>query len=169
MVAFPAVWASTYVSVSFWSIFRLHSALAFDAKAAPARTIEQNMMVTVTFSLLICAPLPPGSWRPFYGDFSSASAREWNFGGEPLQGRLQALTGQVCFALQRSNSPSFRESAIRLDRLRPDMESFGGRSRYPLPLKNCGVNCSSWGSIPCESNLARCFCCQCLPVSFSPV
>ncbi|HTC45645.1 MAG TPA: G8 domain-containing protein, partial [Steroidobacteraceae bacterium] len=25
------------------------------------------------------------------------------------------------------------------------MESFGGRSRYPLPLKNCGVNCSSLG------------------------
>jgi hypothetical protein len=58
MVAFPAVWAFTYVSASFWSVLRLHSALAFDAKATPARTIEQTMRVTLTFSLLICACLP---------------------------------------------------------------------------------------------------------------
>src|SRR5688500_4317298 len=58
MLAFPAVWAFTYVSASFWSVLRLRSALAFDAKATPARTIEQTMRVTLTFSLLICACLP---------------------------------------------------------------------------------------------------------------
>jgi hypothetical protein len=57
MVAFPAVWAFTYVSASFWSVSRLHSALAFAAKAKPARTIEQDMMMTFTL-LIDVSPLP---------------------------------------------------------------------------------------------------------------
>src|SRR5262245_38844922 len=58
MVAFPAVWALIYVSASFWSVSRLHAAEAFVVNIAPAKTIEQNMMVTFIFSLFICACLP---------------------------------------------------------------------------------------------------------------
>jgi hypothetical protein len=55
MVAFPAVMALTYVSASFWSVSRVHAALAFDAKAKPARAIKQNVMATLTLSLFIYA------------------------------------------------------------------------------------------------------------------
>jgi hypothetical protein len=51
MPAFPAVCAFTYVSASFCSVSRLHCALAFAAKATPASTIEQDIMMT--FILLI--------------------------------------------------------------------------------------------------------------------
>jgi hypothetical protein len=67
------------VSVSFWSILRLHSALASDAQAAPARTIEQNMMVTLTFSLLICAS--PRFFASIVWRFLARVRRGWNFGG----------------------------------------------------------------------------------------
>jgi hypothetical protein len=79
----PAFCALTYVSANFWSISRVHSALAFDAvppsldgaqavMARPARAIEQNVMVTLG-GVLIYACLPVYS-RGVYADFSPPEA-----------------------------------------------------------------------------------------------
>src|SRR5436190_199294 len=67
MVAFPDVCACTYVSASFWRVSRLHCALAFAAKATPAMTIEQNMVMTFTFSLFIVVCLPGFFAKPITG------------------------------------------------------------------------------------------------------
>jgi hypothetical protein len=56
MLAFPVVCALTYVSANFWSVSRLHSALAFAANPRPARTIEQDMMATFTLLITISPP-----------------------------------------------------------------------------------------------------------------
>ena len=53
MLALPAVWALTYVSVSLCSMSRLHAAEAFAVKAMPARAIEQIVMVNFIPSLFI--------------------------------------------------------------------------------------------------------------------
>ena len=55
-MASPVFWALIYASATFWSVPREHSADAFAAKATPARTIEQTVMVTLI--LFICAGLP---------------------------------------------------------------------------------------------------------------
>src|SRR5262249_41171752 len=69
MVAFPAATALTYVSATFWSVSRVHCALAFDAKAKPARAIVQNVMATLTVSLFVYAS-PIGFFAPMVCRFA---------------------------------------------------------------------------------------------------